>query len=66
VHAYAGTAGALYSPIWWFKPKWSKYREASHGYVNAWADPQQLTFQFVRLDGSVADEFVVKNKFLKK
>lgn len=64
MHAYAGTAGAFFYPIWGFKPQWSKYREASYGFVRAWVDPEKITFKFVRLNGTIADEFTVKNKMM--
>lgn len=64
MHAYAGTAGAFFYPIWGPKPQWSLFREASYGFVRAFVDSQKMTFKFIRLNGSTADEFSVKNKYL--
>ena len=40
-------------------PKWSAFRELSHGHLHLSITHNTIRGKFARLDGSIADEFVV-------
>jgi acid phosphatase type 7 len=61
IHITVGTAGRrLYGPFRDPKPEWSIFREASYGYSKIKVTKQEISVQFIRLNGTIGDEFKIK------
>jgi hypothetical protein len=67
IHLVIGTAGYEANQHWEEKPDWSVYRETTHGLLRVTVmDPTVLYAQFIRSDGSIADQFMIDKKEPKK
>jgi len=66
MHILTGTSGIdLDGWIDEVAPDWSAYREATHGYTKIEVTRNILKGKFVRVDGSIADEFAIVKPYAK-
>jgi len=60
IHIVTGTAGVgLDGWVDGAPPPWSAFREAKHGYLKVDVSKSRIRGKFVRVDGSIADEWAI-------
>lgn len=64
MHIVVGTGGSyLYTDYVHPQPVWSVIRESEFGYLKLRVTKDDISGKFLRLNGTIGDEFIIKSKF---